>query len=492
MSAPIIAASSLSPDGAIVPATAPTAPHAIAPSTALPSPGAARRRLLLEGPIVSTLLRLAVPNVVVNVVLIAVTASVDAHFVGQLDPSALAGLSLVFPLLMLMQQVANSSMGGAIASAVARAIGSGRHEDASALVVHGLVIACGMAAVFASVMLVAGPAMYTLMGGSGPTLAAAVEYSNAIFAGSLAYWMLSTLTSVVRGTGQATVLAVVYIAAEVLHVALVPILVFGIGPVPALGITGAGIATVASFTVSTLLLAWYLVSGRSAVAFSLRGVRLNWRTFHEILRVGAPTSLQPLLNNLMLVLLTGFVCSLGATALAAFGAAVRLEYVLYPLAFGLGVGLLAMVGTNIGAGQPARAARIAWTGAALAAGLTGSIGLFGVMWPDIWIAFFSATPDIHLMAASYLFVAAMAYPFLGIGLALSSAFQAAGRPLWPLLGIASRVLVVGAGGWIVIHMTDTGLVGLAFVSAAGLIVSGTIVAIAFRAGAWRPVETGFQ
>src|SRR6266496_2521435 len=217
MTTPSIASSpsSLSAAAAIGPVAAPGVPHATASSTVVQNSGAMRRRLLLEGPIVSTLLRLAVPNVVVNVVLIAVTASVDAHFVGQLDPSALAGLSLVFPLLMLMQQVANSSMGGAVASAVARAIGSGRHEDASALVVHGFVIACGMAAVFASLLLVAGPTLYALMGGGGASLAAAVEYSNAIFAGALAYWILSTLTSVVRGTGQAMVLAAVYIAAEI-------------------------------------------------------------------------------------------------------------------------------------------------------------------------------------------------------------------------------------------------------------------------------------
>ena len=91
---------------------------------------------------------------------------------------------------------------------------------------------------------------------------------------------------------------------------------------------------------------------------------------------------------------------------------------------------------------------------------------------------------IHL----YLGVAGFAFPFLGVGLVLTSAFQAAGRPLWPLLGIASRVFVVGAGGWLVIHMTDAGLVGLAFVTAAGLIVYGAIVAIAFRAGVWRPVD----
>ena len=221
------------------------------------SSAAARTRLLLEGPIIRTLLRLAAPNVVVNVMLIAVTASVDAHFIGRLGPGALGGLSLVFPLMMLMQQMANSSMGGAIAAAVARAIGSGRRNDASALVVHALVIACAMASLFTSTLLVGGPTLYRLMGGEGPVLAAAVEYSNAIFAGALAYWLLSALTSVVRGTGQPATLAAVYLAAEVLHMLLVPMLVFGIGPIPAMGITGAGIATVASFAASCAALAWF-------------------------------------------------------------------------------------------------------------------------------------------------------------------------------------------------------------------------------------------
>jgi hypothetical protein len=98
----------------------------ITTEAARPSPPAARTRLLLEGPIVSTLLRLSAPNLVVNVVLITVTTSVDAHFIGRLGPAALAGLALVFPLLMLMQQMANFSMGGALAAAVARAVGAGR------------------------------------------------------------------------------------------------------------------------------------------------------------------------------------------------------------------------------------------------------------------------------------------------------------------------------------------------------------------------------
>src|SRR5262249_48479922 len=204
-----------------------------------------------------------------------------------------------------------------------------------------------------------------------------------IFAGALAYWVLSTLTSVVRGAGQASILAAVYLAAEALHIVLVPVLMFGIGPLPPLGITGAGIATVASFTASGAVLPWYITSARTVIRLSLRGVRLDRRLFVEILRVGAPMSLQPILNNLALATLTGFVGALGAAQLAGFGVAVRLEYLLYPLAFGLGAGVLAMVGTNIGAGNFARAERIAWTAAALAAAVTGCVGLFAATLPGI-------------------------------------------------------------------------------------------------------------
>jgi len=470
---------------------APVISAAVSPTIATAKPPAARTRLLLEGPIVSTLLRLAAPNVVVNVVLIAVTATVDAHFVGRMSAEALAGLSLVFPLIMLMQQMANSSMGGAIASAIARAIGAGRHADASALVVHAVIVAAVMAAIFMSVLLIGGPAIYGLMAGAGATQAAALEYSNALFGGALVYWLLSTFTSAVRGAGQATVLAVVYLSAEALHIALVPALMFGIGPLPPLGISGAGLATVISFAASSAILAWYIATGRTAIRFTLRGVQLDRRLFAEILRVGAPMSLQPIINNLTLALLTSFVGALGAAQLAGFGVAVRLEYLLYPLAFGLGAGVLAMVGTNIGAGKIVRAERIAWTAAALAAGVTGCIGIFGAMLPDIWASLFTAAPDVHALVAHYLVTTGGAYAFLGLGLVLASAFQAAGRPLWPLVGITSRAIVVAVGGWTALHLTSSevgglgGLGGLAAAAAAGLMVYGASLAAAFRAGFWR-------
>ena len=144
-----------------------------------------------------------------------------------------------------------------------------------------------------------------------------------------------------------------------------------------------------------------------------------------------------------------------------------------------------MVGTNIGAGNLARAERIAWTAAGLAAGITGCIGLFGVTLPDVWTSLFTTAPDIHALAAAYLSISGIAYAFLGLGLTLASSFQAAGRPLWPIVGITSRAIVVAAGGWTVVHLTDTALSGLALVAASGLTVYGASLAIAFYGGLWQ-------
>src|SRR4029450_13785242 len=166
---------------------------AVVPSTAALSP---RTRLLLEGPVAMTLLRLAAPNVLV-MVLQAAVSTLDAVFVGWLGSDALAGVSLVFPLVMLMQTMSAGGMGGGVASAVARALGGGRRADADALVVHAIVIALAMAASFTLLLELGGPALYRAMGGHGAVLDSAVVYSRVLFGGALAYWLFTTFWSVI-------------------------------------------------------------------------------------------------------------------------------------------------------------------------------------------------------------------------------------------------------------------------------------------------------
>jgi len=443
-----------------------------------------RTRLLLEGPVAWTLLRLAAPNVLV-MVLQAAVSTLDAVFVGWLGSDALAGVSLVFPLVMLMQTMSAGGMGGGVASAVARALGGGRRADADALVMHAIVIAAVMAAAFTLLLGVGGPAIYHAMGGRGAALASAVVYSHIVFGGAPAYWLFNTLGSVIRGTGNMALPASVMVASGILYLALSPAMILGWGPFPALGIAGAATASVTSFTLGSLALLAFLCSARSLVRPTLRGFRVRGSLFREILRVGAPGSLNTILTNLTVVLLTSLVGPFGAPALAGYGMGARLEYLQIPVVFGLGSGLLTMVGTSVGAGHRARALRVTWVGAALAAGITGTIGLLAALLPLAWLSLFTTDADVLAVGARYLRIVGPCYGFFGAGLALYFASQGAGRLFWPLLAGFTRLFVAAAGGWLATRWLGGGLPALFAAMAAALVVFGAINLAAIRLGAWR-------
>src|SRR5262249_11563716 len=143
-----------------------------------------RTKLLLQGPIVATLLRMAWPNVLVMLAQAAV-GLIETWFVAKLGTDALAGMALVFPIVMLVQMVSAGAMGGGISSAVARALGSGRREEADALGLHGVVIHVVLGIVCSVVMLGFGAPLYRALGGRGGELAAALVYSNVVFAGNV-------------------------------------------------------------------------------------------------------------------------------------------------------------------------------------------------------------------------------------------------------------------------------------------------------------------
>ena len=445
---------------------------------------AARTRQLLDGAIVPTLLKLAAPNVAVMMIQ-AILTTADAFWVGRLGADALAGVSLVFPIVMLMQTMSAGGMGGGVASAVARALGGGRRQDASALVLHATVIALVMGALFTVVVVGTGPVLFRAMGGRDGALDAALIYANVIFAGAVAPWLYNILGSVVRGTGNMTVPAVVMALSALVQVVLTPTLVLGWAGAPRLGIAGAGVSTVVAFTIGSTILLVYLASGRSLVRLELRGVRLRAALFADILRVGAPGALNTILTNLTVVLLTGLVGPFGTFALAGYGLGARLEYLQIPLVFGFGSALVAMVGTNVGAGRLARAERIAWVGAGLAAGMTSVVGITGALAPWLWLGMFSTDPSVLMAGTLYLWIVGPFYGFFGLGLALYFASQGAGRLLWPLISGFIRLTVAAVGGYVVTRELGLDLPWLFAVMALALVLFGTINALAVRGGAWR-------
>ena len=441
-----------------------------------------RTRLLLEAPIAPTLLRLGAPNVLVMLAQAGV-GLIETYFVGKLGTDALAGMALVFPAVMLMQMTSAGAMGGGIASAIARALGARRRDDADALVLHALLIAAVFALVFMITVVAGGRWLYTRMGGSGGALDAALIYSNWVFSGALLVWLFNTLSAVIRGTGNMALPAYVTVAGAVLLLPLSPLLIFGWGPLPGLGIAGGAIALLLYYLAGSAVLAAYLWSPRSLLRPSLRGLQLRWALFADILRVGLVGTVSTVATNLAIGITTALVGAYGTAAIAGYGTASRLEYLLVPLVFGLGAPLVAMVGTCIGAGQRERALRATWIGAAIAFTMTEAIGLWAAAYPAAWLSLFNTEPAMIEAGSQYLRIVGPWYGFFGLGLVLYFASQGAGRLLWPVLGNIARLMVAVAGGWLALH-GGYAIAGVFAAQAAAMVVYGIANAWAIAGGAW--------
>jgi len=412
-----------------------------------------RTKVLLQGPIVATLLRMAWPNVIIMFAQ-AATGLIETYWVGHLGTDALAGMALVFPGVMLMQMISAGAMGGGISSAIARSLGAGKREQADALVLHAVVINVVLGASFAAVVLIWGRPLYAAMGGEGASLEAALTYSNVVFGGNVLLWVMNGLANVIRGTGNMLTPALVVCVGALLLVPVSPMLIFGFGPIPAMGIAGGGVALVLFYIGGFAVLGWYVLSGRNVARF--RWVALRWPLAREILRIGAVASVTAVLTNLTIGSITALVgMAAGAHAVAGFGTAARLEYLLIPLVFGLGGPLVALVGTNIGAGNRERALRITWIGAGIAALLTGAIGLAAAIWPAAWLRLFDSDPAMMETGSAYLRAVGPFYGAFGFGIALYFASQGAGRLLWALVAGFGRAVVAIGGGWVVLKLTGS-------------------------------------
>jgi putative MATE family efflux protein len=440
-----------------------------------------RTRLLLHGRIVPTLLLLAWPTVLV---MLAQSSSglIETWFVSRLGTDALAGMALVFPGLMMMQLLSGGAMGGGISSAIARALGARRHADADALVLHAVIVNLALGLTFSALVLSFGPPLYRVLGGAGGSLAAALRYSNVVFAGTSLVWLLNAFANVIRGTGNMFVPAAAICASVLFQVVLSPCLIFGIGPFPALGIAGGGVANVLTSALTAAVLGWYILSGRSLVR--LRLVRLRWVLFHDILRVGGVAAISMLLTTLTIALSTVLVgIAAGPHGIAGFGTGGRLEYLLVPLVFGFGAPLVALVGTNIGAGERARALRIALTGGVLVFVLTEAIGITAAIWPTAWLGQFGDDPDMLATGSAYLRTVGPAYGFFGLGLSLYFASQGAGRLFWPLLAGLLRLVIATGGGWLALRAT--GSLGWMFAALGlALVIYGVTLSAAIASGVW--------
>ncbi len=412
-------------------------------------------------------------------------AIAETFIFGRLGTDALAGFALVFPLMMMMTMMAAGGMGGGVAAAMARAMGAGRRDDARSLVLHALALGTGLALLFTLLAWTVAPTLYRLLGGEGRSLEQALTYSHVLFSGSLFIWANFFLSALLRGGGDAATPGRYMLFSSIAQVPLSYVLALGIGDWPGFGMAGPAISSLATSAISALLQARALWGGRLGFVPALGGLSLQGRLFWDILRVGLIASFSAFTANLTAMLVTGLVGRFGVAALAGYGIGVRLEFMLVPLAFGIGSGLTTLVGVAAGANDWRRAVRAAWTGS-LVAGL--GIGLFGwivAIVPEGWARLFTSDPQVIAATVAYITHVAPFYCLFGIGMTLSFASQGAGRMTAPFFAGIARLCIATVGGWFMIESLDWGLHGVFTAIAVGMIAFGSLIAGPLLFHPWR-------
>jgi putative MATE family efflux protein len=426
----------------------------------------------------------ALPNMLAMLAT-ALAAIAETAYVGSLGTASLAAMALVFPMVMLQTMLSGGAMGGGISSAVSRALGAGQPERANALAVHAMWIGVAAGVVFMVLMLLFAPSLFAALGGQGEALKQAVIYANVAFLGSIFTWLVNTFSSVIRGAGNMRVPSATLLMVAVIQVLVGGALGLGWGPFTRLGMAGVAAGQVVANGLGAACLLVYLQSGKARVNLRLRQTPLQWPLARDILRVGAVACISPFQTVITILILTRLVSQFGTDALAGYGIGTRLEFLLVPIAFAVGVASVPLVGMAIGAGQVARARQAAWTAATLAAGLLGALGMIVAVAPNIWTLRFVQDPAVVASAALYFQWAGPAYALFGLGLSLYFSSLGAGKAGGPVLAGTIRMMLVGAGG-ILLASAQTPPWTIFALAALGMVAYGLASWVVVRVTSWEP------
>jgi Na+-driven multidrug efflux pump len=293
------------------------------------------------------------------------------------------------------------------------------------------------------------------------------------------------LASIIRGAGNAALSGKAMLTGSLLQIPLTYVLALGVGSWGGMGIAGAAVSSILTALLAAGLMMLALRRGAAGITLVLRGISLRGALFAPILRVGLISSVSAVTANLTTILVTLLVAGFGVAALAGYGVGSRLEFMLVPLAFGIGSALTTLVGIAVGAGQWERAVRVALIGSLMAAALTGTVGALAAIFPQGWMSIFSTDPAVQQTGVAYLTRAAPFYAFFGLGMALNFASQGAGRQGVPLAISFMRLAVAAGGGWLAVHVLKLGQDGLFWAVAMAIVLFGTANLAALILRPWR-------
>jgi len=431
-----------------------------------------------NGQIARGILALAAPTTVLAL-LQAGALLAETIIAARLGRAALAGYAVVLPFALLLGQMSAGAMGGGVVSAIARSLGARRPEEASAMVLHALTIAMLFAAGFLLAMVVFPRPILTAIGGTAAA-EQGVPYAIALFgAGAVPTWLTNTLASVLRGAGRHALAARINSLAWLAF----PPLGWLLAEPAGLGMVGLGLGFGICMWGAAIAMGWVVATGAAGFRPSLL-VPFSAAIFRRILGVGAVACALAAVSNLTTILVTAQLKAYGPAAVAAYGVSARLEFLMIPLAFGVGSALTALVGRAVGGGDWELARRTAWLGGGMAFCVCAVVGVAVALAPGIFAGFFASDAEVGAIAALALGYIGPAFAGFGLGMAMYFAAMGAGRMRYPVAAGLARLAIAVLGGGFLADTLGWGMSGHFLGVALGITAYGLIAAVAVQPREW--------
>jgi MATE family, multidrug efflux pump len=428
---------------------------------------------LTEGNITKQLILLTLP-MMAGMISMVIFNLVDTFYIGQLGKDELAAMSFTFPVVMIVQSIA-LGLGMGTSSVVSRAIGKGDSSTVKRLSTDALFLAAIIVAIAAISGELTIEPLFTLLGADEITLPLIKEYMQIWYIGVMFVVFPMVGNNIIRATGDMKIPALIMTFAAVANMILDPLLIFGIGPFPEMGMAGGALATVIG-RASTLILSLLVLIKRDILTFkkiTLKEMFISWK---QILFIGIPAALTNIITPLTMGVITRMVSVFGTAAVAGFGVATRLEMIVLMIVHSLASVMIPFTGQNWGSGKMSRVFRAVKKGYMFSI-LWSILTFLGFYFAGSFLAgLFNKDPVVISTVAYYLRIMGLTYGFQGILLLSSSVLNAIGKPIHAIVLSIFRLI----GLYIPLALIGTkllGLNGIFFGGAVANLISGILAAV---------------
>ncbi|MGA1840936.1 MAG: MATE family efflux transporter [bacterium] len=439
---------------------------------------------LTEGSIVKNIWILALP-MVIEMVMQSTFNVIDLFWVGKLGPEAIASVSLSGVILMvyfsIIIGIATSS-----SALVARRIGAKDKEGANFIIFQAIFLGLIVSIFFGYIGFDNARFFITRLGATDIVIQEGTLYLQVMFAGSIAIVLLFIINGIFRGVGDAMEAMYVLLFSNILNIIIDPLLIFGIGPFPELGVKGAAVATILARSCGIIFQIYILINGTGRIKLSFKNLGIDFGIIWQIITIGIPASGQLLLRMIGMVVIMRIVALFGTFAIAAYGIAMRIfQIILFP-GFGLGNASATLVGQNLGAGNPKRAEHSAWITGLITMFLLGGCSILFFASARTLIRIFNDNTMVISFGVTCIRIISISYLFNGLGVVLSRSFMGAGDTLSPFVinGLTLWLLQLPLA-FVLAKPLDLGVNGIWLAITISNIMNVLISAAWFKVGRWK-------